>query len=73
MKDLRICYIDKNNYVCFLSYDTIFEFTDYIKENPDSHLLEGHTVKATFFENPLRIKETNTIRELYEFCLDIMK
>ena len=70
MKDLRILYSDNTGKRIFKEYSLITDFTDSFEAGEIS---VGHDVCAEFFENHLNHKKVNTIKELYEHCIKILK
>ena len=70
MKDLRILYSDNTGRRIVKEYDLIMDFTDSFEAGDMSG---GHDIFAEFFENPLHHKKMNTMRELYEHCINILK
>ena len=74
MIDLRFSYINKNNERVTECYSRIFDFTDSVESGiSDASVLEGHDVEVVFFENSLFTKSFQTVKELYDHCVKIMK
>lgn len=74
MKDLRISYDNENGQRINTEYDTIMDFTDTVEsDNVDVHMMDYENVEADFFENPLYHKHFDTIADLYNHCVSIMK
>lgn len=71
MKDLKLRYITSYGSASFIEYNTIMEFTDAFETKKVDN--EGTMAIAVFFENELRTKSFNTLQELYDFCIEIMK
>ena len=73
MKDLQISYTTQNGKCIHKSYDTIMDFTDSMElDSIDEDMLNSHNIHADFFENPLLSKHFDTMRELYNHCIDIL-
>ena len=74
MKDLKISYDNENGQRINMEYDTIMNFVDDIdSDNIDIPMLDYENVEADFFENPLLHKHFETIEDLYNHCLKILK
>ena len=74
MKDLRISYDNENGQRINAEYDTIMDFTSAMESNSvDIPMMDYENVEADFFENPLHHKHFNTIADLYNHCVAIMK
>lgn len=74
MKDLRISYDNENGQRISAAYDAIMDFTDAMEsDNVDIPMMDYENVEADFFENPLHHKHFNTIADLYNHCVAIMK
>ena len=70
MKDLRILYSDSSGNRILKEYDLVTDFTDSFESGEIS---TGYDVCAEFFENPLNHKKVDTLKELYEHCIEILK
>ena len=70
MKDLRIIYSDNAGRRIVKEYDLIMDFTNLFEEG---NMPVGHDIFAEFFENPLNHKKADTMKELYEHCISILK
>ena len=74
MKDLKFGYTNKNDKRITEEYNVIYDFTDRVESGEiDSSTLEGRDVDAIFFENKRNTKSFQTVKELYEHCVEIMK
>jgi len=71
MKDLKLRYITSYGAARFIEYNTIMDFTDAFEAKRVDN--EGTMASAIFFENDTRIKNFNTLQELYDFCKEIMR
>lgn len=71
MLDLRISYTTRNGAVRFKEYRTIMEFTEDFEANAFDP--EATLIRAVFFDKAIRTKHFNSMSELYDFCVAIMK
>lgn len=74
MIDLKFSYTNENNERITEEFDTIFDFTDRVESGEiDASVLNGSDVDAKFFENKHNTKSFQSVKELYEHCVEIMK
>lgn len=74
MKDLKFSFTNENNERITEEYCTIMDFTDKIESDEvDASVLNGSDVDAIFFENKHNTKSFQTVKELYDHCVEIMK
>ncbi len=74
MKDLKFSYTDKIGKRITEEYDVIYDFTDRIESGEiDASVLNGSDVDAQFFENKHNTKSFQSVKELYDHCVEIMK
>ena len=72
MKDLIIRYENESGQVIKQEYDRIFYFTEAMESNKaDIPMMDYKNVTAIFFEK--REKEFDTIADMYQHCIEIMK
>ena len=74
MQDLVLTYVDENDIEKKKCYPRIFDFTDAVEENTESiSILDGHSISACFFENPMNVQSFATVTELYQHCKAIIR
>lgn len=71
MKDLKLNYTTSYGGNKTIEYHTIMDFTDSFEAKKVD--TEGTMAKAIFFEKESFTKSFNTLKELYDFCIEIMK
>lgn len=72
MYDLIVCYKNENGVKINRKYPRLFDFANEIEGNGlDAPMLDYADVTATFFEK--RTEHFDTVNDLYEHCMEIMK
>ena len=74
MIDLMFSYTNENNERITEEYRTIMDFTDQVESGEiDAPVMSGSNVDAIFFENKYNTKSFQSVKELYDHCVEIMK
>lgn len=74
LKDLRFYYTNGNNERVVEEYRTIMDFTDRVESGEiDASVMSGSDVHAFFFENEHNTKWFQSVKELYDHCVNITK